>query len=242
MCKQIPTPHIAATSIEDFASTVLMPGDPLRAKFIAQTYLNKPRLVSDVRGILAYTGEYNGKKISVMASGMGMPSIGIYSYELFNFYQVKRIVRLGSCGALRTELKLGQVLLGEEAWTESTFAKVQSGYNGDILQASPNLCQLINGFAQRNNYALSSVRMHCSDVFYAKNFRDFEKVRDLHDCDVVEMESFALFANARCCEKEAVTILTVSDSLVTGEKLPTEARRSGFVQMIELALEAVTKN
>lgn len=234
---EIPTPHIAAKSKEDFASTVLMPGDPLRAQFIAENYLDKAKLVSDIRGMLAYTGEYSGKRISVMASGMGMPSIGIYSYELFKFYQVERILRIGSCGALHPELKLGQTLLVTDAWTQSTFAKQQNGSLSQILPASASFNQLIKKVAMQNNYLLSMVRAHCTDVFYSENFHDFEVVRDQNACDVVEMESYALFTNAVSTNKQAAVLLTVSDNLVSREQLSVEARRSGFVEMIKLALE-----
>lgn len=238
----IPTPHIGANSKDDFASTVLMPGDPYRARFIAETYFHRPRLVSSIRGILAYTGEYKGVTVSVMASGMGMPSMGIYSHELFRFYQVERILRIGSCGALRPEQKLGQVLLVGDAWTESTFAMVQSGYKSSVLAASAEFNQEILQVAKAQAVDLPVVRAHCTDVFYAESFRDFERVRDEHACDVVEMESFALFANAKSSQKQASCLLTISDSLCTGEQLSVEARRSGFNAMIELALEiAITK-
>lgn len=238
MPQTLPTPHIAASSTGDFASTVLMPGDPLRAKFIAETYFAKARIVNHIRGTFAYTGEYKGVKVSVMASGMGMPSMGIYSYELFKFYQVERILRIGSCGALRPELELGQVLLVDESWSESTFALLQSGYKGSVLQASAGFNSSIAQVAAAQGCQLSRVRAHCTDVFYAENPRDFERVRDLHGCDVVEMESFALFANGMSQDREVATLLTISDSLCTGEQLSAEARRSGFKIMIELALEA----
>ena len=174
----IPTPHIEVTNKDDFAKTVLMPGDPLRAKFIAETFLEDVVQVNSVRNALAYTGTYKGRRISVFGSGMGMPSIGIYSYELYSFYDVENIIRIGSCGAYSDKLNLYDVLLVQDAWSESTYAKVQSGYKESTIEADKDLNNQLATFAAELDIPLTRVRIHSSDVFYRENFEDFEKIRD----------------------------------------------------------------
>ena len=209
------TPHNAAAS-GDIAKTVLMPGDPLRAKFIAETYLENPVQFNTVRNMFGYTGTYKGKKISVMGSGMGMASIGIYSYELYKFYEVENIIRIGSAGAYTDTLKLFDLVLADSAWSESTFAKAQADVDGDIQTPSAELNAEIEAAAARVNKPLTKARIHSSDVFYHEDNVDghrefFEK----HGCVCVEMESFALFHNAKILNKRAACLLTISDSLVT---------------------------
>lgn len=234
---KIPTPHIEAAKPELFAATVLMPGDPLRARHIAETYLKDPVQVNGVRGMLGYTGTYKGRRISVMGSGMGMPSIGIYSYELFAFYGVERIIRIGSCGAYDKSLNLYDVLLAEDAWSESTYARVQSGDASPVMNGHEGLNARIMAAAEQLGIPVRKARIHSSDVFYRESHGDFEAIRDEMGCMAVEMESFALFANAKVLGKEAACLLTVSDSLATGEATTSEERQKAFTRMMEIALE-----
>ena len=231
------TPHNAAAS-GDIAKTVLMPGDPLRAKFIAETYLENPVQFNTVRNMFGYTGTYKGKKISVMGSGMGMASIGIYSYELYKFYEVENIIRIGSAGAYTDTLKLFDLVLADSAWSESTFAKAQADVDGDIQTASAELNAEIEAAAARVNKPLTKARIHSSDVFYHEDNVDghrefFEK----HGCVCVEMESFALFHNAKILNKRAACLLTISDSLVTHAETTAQERQTSFHDMMLVALE-----
>ncbi len=234
---QMPTPHIEVKNEGIIAKTVLMPGDPLRAKFIAEKFLENVEQFNTVRNMFGFTGTYKGRKISVMGSGMGMPSIGIYSYELYNAYGVENIIRIGSCGAYTDQLDLYDVLLVTEAWSESSYAKVQSGYDKDFIEADAELNSRIEGVAKELNIPVRSGRIHSSDVFYRENFKEFEGIRDNHGCMAVEMESFALFANAKVLGKKAACLLTVSDSLVTGQLTTSEERQNAFTKMMEVALE-----
>lgn len=234
------TPHIAAKK-GDIAKTVLMPGDPLRAKFIAETYFDNPVLVNSVRGMLCYTGTYKGKPVSAMGSGMGMPSIGIYSYELFTSYDVDRIIRVGSCGGHSKDLKLFDVLLIKDAYADSTYARMQSGYEGSVTEADPGLNEKLRASAQKLSVPLIEGRTYSSDVFYYQPAEEGERPRwqivlEDHDCLVVEMESFALFHNARITGKEGATLLTVSDLLFDFQETTAEEREKSFTQMMEVAL------
>ncbi|MCI6278028.1 MAG: purine-nucleoside phosphorylase [Clostridium sp.] len=232
------TPHNAAVSGE-IAKTVLMPGDPLRAKFIAETYLENPVQFNTVRNMFGYTGTYKGHKVSVMGSGMGMPSIGIYSYELYSFYGVENIIRIGSAGAYTDKLNLFDIVLADSAWSESTFAKAQSGNEDDIQYPSESLNEKIEEAAKKINKPITKARIHSSDVFYHEdnvdNHNDFFAK---HNCVCVEMESFALFHNAKVLGKNAACILTISDSLVTHEATTAEERQLSFNNMMEVALES----
>lgn len=233
----IPTPHIGVSEQGVIAKTVLMPGDPLRAKFIADTFLKDAVQFNNVRGMLGFTGTYNGKKISVMGSGMGMPSIGIYSYELFQFYGVENIIRIGSCGAYTDELELYDVILATDAYSESAYAKVQSGSEDNVMLPSPELNEKLEGIAKELEIELHKCRIHSNDVFYNGQKGYFEMVRDKHGCKAVEMESFALFANAKATGKKAACLLTVSDSLVTHKVTTAEERQNAFTEMMKIALE-----
>ena len=231
------TPHNEAKK-EDIAKTVLMPGDPLRAKFIAETFLEDYKLVNTVRNIFAYTGTYKGKKVTVMASGMGMPSIGIYSYELFKFYDVDTIIRIGSAGAYTDELNLYDVVLVDGSYSESTFAKTQAGEERNILYGNKEINEHIKEVAKRMNIDLHFHNIHSSDVFYKEN-DNFRELFDKYGCYAVEMESFALFHNANVLGKKAACLLTISDNLVTHAETTSEERQNSFKQMLELALESV---
>ncbi|MBU3158555.1 purine-nucleoside phosphorylase [Clostridium frigoris] len=233
----IPTPHIEVKEKGIIAKTVLMPGDPLRAKFIAETFLENVCKFNTVRNIFGYTGTYKGRKISVMASGMGMPSIGIYSYELFDFYDVDNIIRIGSCGAYTTDLKLYDVVLCTEAWSESTYAKVQSGYDKDTIGASSLLNNKLEKIADALGIMVHKEKVHSSDVFYSKNIDTYKDIYEKYGCTCVEMESFALFSNAKVLNKKAACLLTVSDNLVTHELTTSKERQQSFTHMIEIALE-----
>ena len=230
------TPHIESKK-DDIAKVVLMPGDPLRAKFIAENFLENPRLVNSVRNMLAYTGTYKGKEVTVFASGMGMPSIGIYSYELFKEYDVDTIIRVGSAGAYTKDLNLYDVLLVEGAYSESSFAKTQGGELNNILYSDTNTNDVISNKANNLGITLHKGIVHSSDVFYKEN-DNFLEIAEKYNCLAVEMETFALFHNARVTGKKATAIVTISDNLVTHEKTTSEERQNSFVTMIKLALES----
>lgn len=220
----------------EIARIVLMPGDPLRARHIAQTYLDQPVQFNAVRGMLGYTGEYRGRKVSVMGSGMGMPSIGIYSYELFRFYDVDAIIRVGSAGAYVSELNLFDLVLADSAWSESTYALAQSGESQDVQQPDPQLNEIIRSAAHKLQVPLHEGRIHSSDVFYHEQ-DELARYRS-YGCVCVEMESFALFHNARVCGKQAACLLTISDSLISGAQTSAAQRERAFGQMMETALES----
>lgn len=227
------TPHNRAQKGE-IAKTVLMPGDPLRAKFIAENYLENAVCFNDVRGIQGYTGTYRGKRVSVMASGMGMPSIGIYSYELYHFYDVDAIIRVGSAGALQKELQLYDIVLAQGACTDSNYAKQFSLPGTFAPIADFSLLQRASAAAEEKKFRYRVGNVLSSDLFYsdAGNTLDWAKMGVL----CVEMESAALYMNAARLGKKALSVLTISDSLVSGEETTSEERERSFSDMIELAL------
>lgn len=233
----IPTPHINAKE-GDFARTVLMPGDPLRSKYIAEHYLEDRTLVNNVRGVQGYTGYYKGKRVSVMASGMGMPSIGIYSYELFNFYGVQNIIRVGSAGALSEKLKLRDVVAGISAYTTSNYG-FSFGFDGTLAPCcSWELLEKAVAAAKELNVPLVPGPVFSSDCFYEQGSQ-VTASQKLMQLGVLctEMEAYALYLNAAYAKKNALALLTISDSLVTGEALPAEDRQNTFTRMMEIALE-----
>ena len=229
------TPHIEALE-GSIAKTVLMPGDPLRAKFIADKYLENVTQFNMVRNMFGYTGTYKGKKISVMGSGMGMPSIGIYSFELYKFYDVENIIRIGSCGAYTKDLELYDVLLADKAWSESSYPKTQSGEDTDTTYPSLALNTKLKAIAKDLNIHVTEGCIHSSDVFYREDFNVFNEIREQHGCMAVEMESFALFHNAKMLGKNAACLLTVSDNLVTHQETSSEERQNAFTKMMDIAL------
>ena len=231
------TPHMNAKKGE-IAKTVLMPGDPLRAKYIANRYLEHVKLVNEVRGILAYTGIYKGKEVTIMASGMGCPSMGIYSYELYHFYDVDRIIRIGSCGAYTKDLNLYDLILATECYSNSNYGKYQNGDTKDVLSSTTSLNEQIERTAQQMNLSLHKGRIYSSDVFYGSVVEPQNMFAD-HQCLAVEMESFALFHNAQFLQKEAACILTVSDNMITKAETTSEEREKSFNEMIELALNSI---
>ena len=230
----IPTPHITAKQ-GDFAETVLMPGDPLRAKFIAETFFENAELVNNVRGIHGYTGYYNGKRVSVMASGMGMPSIGIYSYELYNFYDVKNIIRIGSAGAIHPDLKIMDIAIGMGACTNSNYVS-QYGLPGNLAPiASFELLRKAVDTAEEMGLSFKVGNLYSSDTFYD----DMSRLGEWQRMGVlaVEMEAAALYMNAMRAGKNALAICTISDCPFTGEASSAEERQNSFTQMMKLALE-----
>ena len=227
--------HIAAQKGE-IAKTVLQPGDPLRAKYIVENFMEDVRLVSQTRNIFYYTGLYKGREVSVGASGMGVPSIGIYSYELYTEYDVDTIIRIGTCGAYTPELKVFDVLNVENAASESTYAKFAWGIEEEILTHQGNVFSVINDTARNLSLDLKTTNIHTSDIFYRKN-PGTPEIAVKHNCTAVEMEAFALFANAKYLGKNAATLLTVSDIIPTGEFISADMREKALTPMIELALE-----
>lgn len=234
----IPTPHISA-KMGDFADTVLMPGDPLRSKFIAENFLTDAVLVNNVRGVQGYTGTYKGKRVSVMASGMGMPAMGIYCHELFNFYDVKNIIRIGTAGGLTEDVKVKDIVMGMACMTNSNWAAQY-----EISAVVPPVCsyELLKAAEQA---ALNlGVKPHIgtifsSDVFYDST-RDYDKWRSL-GVKAVEMEAAALYMEAARAGKNALCICTISDHMVTGESCSSEERQTAFATMMEVALETAIK-
>ena len=232
----IPTPHITAKK-GDFAKTVLMPGDPLRSKYIAENFLKDSVLVNNVRGIQGYTGYYEGSRVSVMASGMGMPSMGIYSYELFNFYDVENIIRIGSCGATNKSVNVRDLIIGQRAFTTSSFAE-NFGLPKDFLgSASEDLVEKAIKVCKKLNIKPVIGDVFSSDVFYGeKDKLDYYKE---HNIMAVEMEAAALYMNAYKAGKKALLLATVSDSLVDGkaQNLTAEEREKSFSDMFIVAME-----
>ena len=221
----------------DFAPTVLMPGDPLRAKFIADTYLSNARLVNNVRGIQGYTGEYRGKPVSVMASGMGMPSIGIYSKELYGEYGVESIIRVGSAGLLSPALKVRSVVAGMSAYSNSNYG-AQFGFKGNLAPcASFQLLEKAVAAARRMGVEMPVGPIYSTDVFYDETKPSPAQVLQGLGVLAVEMEAYALYLNAARAGKNALALLTISDNPFTGESLTPQEVRETFTQMMEIALE-----
>ena len=234
----MPTPHNSAVK-GDFAKTVLMPGDPLRAKFIAETFLDEPRLVNNVRGVQGYTGTYRGVPVSVMASGMGMPSIGIYSYELFTQYDVDNIIRVGSAGAIQRELKLGSIVAGMGACTNSNYAE-QYGLGGTFAPiADFALLSAAVQSAKELGIEMPVGNLYSSDTFYDASASSLKWAE--MGVLAIEMEAAALYCNAAYTKKRGLSICSVSDNIVTGEELSPEQRQTGFTAMMKIALETAVK-
>lgn len=234
------TPHIGC-EIGDVAENVLMPGDPLRAKYIAETFLDNPKLINEVRNMLAYTGTYKGKKVTIFASGMGIPSIGIYSYELYKFYNVKNIIRIGTCGSFHEDVKLLDVILSSGAYCKSYFDVLLDGIDIDFIQASNTLNRKIMNVAKTKNKELKCGKTITSDIFdlytddklrYRNHFPDMEFLS-------VEMEAFGLFYIANKLGRDAACLMTVVDSMYDKRSLSSEDREKSLNDMIEMALESI---
>ena len=229
------TPHNQANK-GDIAKTVLMPGDPLRAKYIAETFLENPKQFNTIRNMFGYTGLYKGKEVSVMGSGVGMPSIGVYSYELYKEYDVENIIRIGSCGSYTTDLTLGDVMIVNASWSDSSFAKVQNLDESDIQYPSEKLLKQCIEVAKENQIPHTVGKIHSSDIFYVEPHAVKDWYKE-YGTLAVEMESFALFSNAKVLGKHAACLLTVSDNLVTDEHMSAKDREISFTNMMKIALE-----
>lgn len=237
------TPHNEANK-GDFAKTVIMPGDPLRAKYIAENFLDDYKLVNQVRGMLAYTGTYKGKEISVMAHGMGMPSVGIYSYELFKFYDVENIIRIGSCGGYKPELKLFDIVLSENVFSESNYALTLNNDDSHIVSSSKELNSIIENTAKETNTNIISgntVSTDCFDVYMTDVNKFMKRLPENFNPVSVEMEAFALFYNAKLLNKKASCLMSVVDSKFIKNVATAEERQTGLNNMIKLALDAAIK-
>lgn len=227
-------------NLGEIAPIVLMPGDPMRAKYIAEKFLEDVHQFNDVRCMYGYTGIYKGKRISVMASGMGMPSMGIYSYELYKKYDVNTIIRVGSSGAFTKDLKLKDIVLVDSCWSQSTFAKTQSGDNSPFQYPDTSVNDVIEATSIKLNYPIIRSCVYSSDVFYFEKGCEYvSEWMEKYDVTCVEMESFALFHNAKVLGKKAACLLTISDSSATNEHLSAIERQTSFDQMLCIALESV---
>ena len=235
------TPHISSKK-EDIAKTVLCPGDPLRAKYIAENFLENPKLVNSIRNILAYTGTYKGKEITVFASGMGMPSMGIYSYELYKFYDVETIIRIGSCGAYDETLNLMDTVLVDKSYTEGNFAKALNNKDCHIIEADANLNEKIKQTAQNLNIPCIEGNALCSECFdyYIEDINILlNRLPSDLKISACEMEAFALFYTAKYLNKKAACLLTVVDSHYKKQEISAEDREKSLNDMIILALETI---
>ena len=237
------TPHISSKK-EDIAKIVLCPGDPLRAKYIAENFLENAREVNSVRNMLAYTGNYKGKEITIFASGMGMPSMGIYCYELFKFYDVETIIRIGSCGAYDESLNIFDTILVEKSYTEGNFAKALNNADCHLIEADKNVNDLIKKTADANNIKCISANVLCSECFdyYIEDINILLKrlPKDLK-ISAAEMESFALFYTAKYLNKKAACLLTVVDSHYKKQEISAEESEKSLNDMITVALESALK-
>lgn len=224
---------------EDIAGTILMPGDPKRCEYIARKYLSNARLINNVRGMTAYTGYYKSKKVTVFPSGMGCPSMGIYSYELFKDYDVNNIIRIGTMGAY-TDLKLKDIVLVTNSITNSNYGRFLCGYNSVNIESNAELNNVIGSVANSLNIKVNKGNIYSSDVFYEQN-NDFKDKVSKYSVLGVEMESFALFVNAKLLGKKASTLLMVSDSFLFENQLSSLEREQGLDNLILLALESCLK-
>lgn len=239
----MPTPHNEA-KLGDIAKTVIMPGDPLRAKYIAENFLESPRLVNSVRNAYAYTGTYKGKEITIMASGMGMPSMGIYCYELYKLYNVENIIRIGSCGGYKPELKLFDIILSENVFCEGNFALTLNNDNCHIATSDTYLNEIIENTANENNLKLIKGNTCCTDCFdlYMTDVNQFlTRIPEGFNPVGVEMEAFALFYTAKMLNKKASCLMSVVDSKYIKDVATAEQRETGLNNMITLALDASLK-
>ena len=234
------TPHIEAAR-GDFAELVLMPGDPLRAKALAEGHLENPKLVNSVRNMLAYTGNWHGQSVSIMGSGMGMPSISIYAHELFDYYGVQKIVRVGTCGSLLDDMKLGDVVLATAASTDSAMNRQRFNHWDYSAAADPELLHSVWNAAEEHGISVRAGEVFSSDYFYHPD-PDFIGQLQALGILAIDMESAALYALAKHHGRRALTLLTVSDVIPTGEKASTEARQNAFGTVIDVVLKALIGN
>ena len=232
------TVHIESNK-EDISKNILMPGDPKRCEYIAKNYLQDYKIVNNVRGMTAYTGYYKGKRMTIFPSGMGIPSMGIYSYELYKYYDVENIIRIGSCGGYNHTLKLKDIILVDNSYSQSTYAKYLDGYQDNLVKSTKNLNDIILKTSNELNMNIIKGTICSTDVFYEKDYKN--KPIEEYNILGVEMESFALFNNARTLGKNAACLLTVSDLFFSEEKLTSLEREQNLNEMIVLALESCLK-
>ncbi len=233
------TVHIESEK-KDIAKVVLMPGDPKRSEYIAKNYLTDYKLVNDVRGMSAYTGYYKEKLVTIFPSGMGCPSMGIYSYELYKYYDVENIIRIGSCGGYSNKLKLKDVILVTGSYSESTYGQSLDNYHEKLIKSDKNLNSLIEKTATDIDIELVKGNIYCGDAFYEADYSYQERCQEKNVLGI-EMETFALFNNARHFNKKATSLLTVSDLFFSSDKLTSEEREKNLNEMITLALESSLK-
>lgn len=231
------TPHIESEK-SDIAKIVIMPGDPKRVEYIAKNYLSSAKLINEVRGELGFTGYYKNVKVTVFSSGMGIPSMGIYSHELFSEYDVDTIIRIGSAGSYSEDLNVNDLYLVESSYSENNYAFECDGNIVNLVESNEEVNDVIEKTSKELGINLKKGVVHSTGAFYTKNF-DMEKIKKEHDCKCVEMETFSLFYNAKRLGKKASCILTISDSFITGDKLSSEEREKNFNDMIKLSLESV---
>ena len=237
------TPHNEA-NVGDYAKTVIMPGDPLRAKYIAENFLDDYSLVNSVRGMYAYTGTYKGKRITVMASGMGMPSMGIYSYELYKFYDVQTIIRIGSCGAYSKDLNLFDIVLSENCFTEGNYALTMNNEDCHMVSSNSDINNIIKETAKENNvnlYVGNTVCTDCFDIYMTDVNQFLDRIPENFSPISAEMEAFALFYTAKLLNKKASCIMSVVDSKYIDKVATPEERQTGLNNMIKLALDSSLK-
>lgn len=230
------TPHIES-KIEEISKYVIMPGDPKRAKFIADNYLEDSKLVNSVRGMTAYTGYYKGRMVTVFPSGMGIPSMGIYSYELMNEYGAEVLIRIGTMGSYSADLNPYDIVIAEESYSESSYGEELNGKREKIVSCSKELLETAKLNIDKLDFPVKTGRVYSAEAFYGK--ADYNQMRDEKGLLGVEMESYALYTNAKELNKKALTILTVSDSFVTNEKLTSAERERNVEAMVVLALETI---
>lgn len=232
------TPHIES-KIEDIANIVIMPGDPKRVEYISNNYLTDSKLVNTVRGELAYTGYYKGKRVTIFSSGMGIPSMGIYSHELFKFYNVDTIIRVGSAGSYIKDLNVKDLYLVTSCYSNSNYGLDYSNNSKRIMYSNEEINSIIRNKSNEININLKEGRVHSTECFYNNSDFDMKKIVNDFSCNCVEMETFSLFTNANCLNKKASCLLTISDSFITNESLSSEEREKTFDDMITLALESI---
>ena len=225
--------HIKANK-EDIAKVVIMPGDPLRAKMIAEKYLTNFKQINSIRNMFGYTGYYKDKLITVMGSGMGIPSIGIYSYELYNDYDVELIIRPGTCGTYSSSINLRDLFIVDESYSTSSYALIQNGSTYNTIKSDLKTNELLKENVKKLDLNYHSGRVYTTDAFYTKT--DFKSIQNKIGCDVVEMEAFGLFHNAKALNKKAACILCVTDSFITKEEIPSNERETSFYSLVEVAL------
>ena len=229
--------HIEAKK-EDISKKVLVCGDPLRCKFIAEKYLKDYKCINKVRNMLGFTGYYNNELITVMSHGMGNPSMGIYSYELFNDYDVDVIIRIGTAGSYSEDIKVNDIVLATISYSDSIYNYNSDGDKSNINKSSESVDNIIINESKKHNIYLKNIKVYSSDVFYTKEDIS-KKMKEEYNCGAVEMETFALFKNANIFNKKASCLLTISDSFVSNDILTQEQRETGLSKMIELALDSI---